>query len=150
MEHPFKQLAAAPCSLESANCRIAVDCTPRSEPQPGAKSGKIGADFAARLVVRLIVAQTGYCEQQILAAGRGNAGISRSRQIAMYLMHTSLSLPYGQIARVFSRDRTTVSHACRQIEDQRDDLALNAMLCELEGILELIRPLAQSSMRHGA
>lgn len=96
--------------------------------------------------MRLIVSQTGLTEQNILAPNRGNAEVSQGRQIAMYLMHTSLSLSYSEIAEAFSRDRTTVSHACRQIEDQRDDCDLNAMLCELEGILELLRPLAAASL----
>ena len=43
------------------------------------------------------------------------------RQIAMYLSHVVLSVPYRTIGVAFARDRTTVVHACSVIEDRRDD-----------------------------
>ena len=43
------------------------------------------------------------------------------RQIAMYLSHVVLSVPYQTIAVAFGRDRTTVMHACSVVEDRRDD-----------------------------
>ena len=100
------------------------------------------ARLAARLVSRLVGTKTGTPESRILANDRGRSDEARSRQITMYLLHTSLSLSFTEIADALHRDRTTVSHACRLIEDGRDNGALNAMLCELEGILELIGPLA--------
>lgn len=100
------------------------------------------ARLAARLVARLVGTKTGTPEKRILATDRGRSDEARSRQITMYLLHTSLSLTYSEIACALGRDRTTVSHACRLVEDGRDNGALNAMLCELEGILELIGPLA--------
>lgn len=44
-----------------------------------------------------------------------------SRQLAMYLVHTMLGRTYLETARLFDRDRTTVSHACARIEDRRED-----------------------------
>lgn len=43
------------------------------------------------------------------------------RQVAMYLSHVVLSVPYRSIAIAFGRDRTTVVHACSVTEDRRDD-----------------------------
>lgn len=43
------------------------------------------------------------------------------RQIAMYLSHVVLSVPYQTIGRSFGRDRSTVVHACAVVEDRRDD-----------------------------
>lgn len=43
------------------------------------------------------------------------------RQIAMYLCHVVLSVPYQTIGRSFGRDRSTVVHACAVVEDRRDD-----------------------------
>jgi chromosomal replication initiation ATPase DnaA len=54
-------------------------------------------------------------------AGRTTLGVSRVRQIAMYVAHTVLGLSMSEVGRGFGRDRTTVLHACHLIEDLRDD-----------------------------
>lgn len=133
--------AAGTVSANHAKCGVSV-LPGRQSPSGVRKPLRISAPLAARLVARLIAAKTGLTEAQIFARTRGTLEVARARQVAMYLMHTSLSLPYVEVAQALERDRTTVSHACKQIEDQRDDGALNAMLCEMEGILELIGPLA--------
>ena len=48
-------------------------------------------------------------------------GSCHARQIAMYIAHVVLSMPFGVIASAFDRDRTTVAHACRVVEERRDD-----------------------------
>lgn len=59
---------------------------------------------------------------QILANKRSKDTV-RPRQMAMYLVRklTNYSLP--EIGKVFSRDHTTVMHACNKIEDERKQLA---------------------------
>lgn len=54
------------------------------------------------------------------------------RQIAMYLSHVVLSVPYGTIAVAFGRDRSTVAHSCAVVEDRRDDKAYDRFVerCE--------------------
>lgn len=127
-------------NLSPSNTRTDRSCSEVVEEVP--LPHPANARLAARLVARLVGTKTGTPEARILANDRGKSGEARSRQITMYLLHTSLSLSYTEIAEALFRDRTTVSHACRLIEDGRDNGALNAMLCELEGILELIGPLA--------
>jgi chromosomal replication initiation ATPase DnaA len=39
----------------------------------------------------------------------------------MYLLYAGLGLSLARVARAFGRDRSTAAHACRQIEDLRDD-----------------------------
>lgn len=53
--------------------------------------------------------------------GRSSLGVSRVRQIAMYVTHVSLGLSMRDVGQGFGRDRTTVLHACHQIEDMRDE-----------------------------
>lgn len=106
-------------------------------PDPSAR-----AEFAARLVVRLVANSFDIDEAVLFGGGRGASEISRARQIAIYLLHTSLSIPYGVLARLFRRDRTTVAHACRTIEDLRDNPAKDNAISKLEGILELLAQLA--------
>jgi hypothetical protein len=50
----------------------------------------------------------------------------------MYLLHVDYALSCETIGRMFGRDRTTVSHACRVIEDSRDDIWLDCRLAALE------------------
>lgn len=56
----------------------------------------------------------------LLSIGRGNAFICRYRQIAMYLMHVTCGFPAVLVGEMFSRDRSTVSHASFIIENARD------------------------------
>jgi Bacterial dnaA protein helix-turn-helix len=59
--------------------------------------------------------------KEIRKAGRTNLGISRVRQVAMYVAHVVLKLNMTDIGRAFGRDRTTVLYACHLVEDLRDD-----------------------------
>lgn len=99
------------------------------------------AALAARFVVRLVGLLEGIGEDELLSPTRGQESTARLRQIAMYLLHTSLCVPYGEVARVFGRDRTTVSHACRLVEDLRDDPACDTMVENLEKLLSMVGPL---------
>ena len=63
---------------------------------------------------------------------RGSPRAAFARQVAMYLAHIGFALSFGAISRVFDRDRTTVSHACRVVEDGRDELRLDLRLETLE------------------
>lgn len=93
------------------------------------------AVLAGRFVIAPVSWATGVSEAAIMAPNRGTGDTARARQVAMYLLHTSLSASYGEVARAFSRDRTTVSHACRLIEDMRDDPRHDALLSRLEAVL---------------
>lgn len=67
---------------------------------------------------------------------RKQADIAFARQIAMYIAHVRLGLNLGEVGRVFQRDRTTVGHACRLIEDRRDDEELDFLINCLERAVE--------------
>lgn len=73
----------------------------------------------------------------IAAATRGSSRASLARGVAMYLAAVSLELGQDQIARAFGRDRSSVSHAIRRIEDHRDDRDFDAILFDLEVRLAL-------------
>ena len=68
----------------------------------------------------------------LFAPTRGPPRVAFARQVAMYLAHTGFALSFEQVSRVFGRDRTTVSHACRIVEDCRDDVWLDWRLAALE------------------
>lgn len=64
-----------------------------------------------------------------LAGGRRAVLI---RQVAMYLMHVGCGVPMERVGDAFGRDRSTVGHACRAIEDRRDDAGFDRLLDCLE------------------
>jgi hypothetical protein len=68
----------------------------------------------------------------LFAPTRGSARAAFARQVAMYLAHTGFALSFEAIARAFGRDRTTVSHACHVVEDDREDVRLDWRLAALE------------------
>ncbi|MEL7028267.1 MAG: helix-turn-helix domain-containing protein [Pseudomonadota bacterium] len=74
-------------------------------------------------------------EEEMAAPTRSKAPIAFARQVAMYLCNVAMGLSLSQIAAAFSRDRTTVSHACHLIEDRRDEPDLDTRLAALEVIL---------------
>lgn len=51
---------------------------------------------------------------------RGDNRLALARQTAMYLAHVVGQLTLNEVATLFRRDRSTVSHACMNIEDRRD------------------------------
>ena len=110
---------------------------------PVAGDGQDRAVVAGRLAAGLVSLATGVNSVDILGRMRGTGQAARAWQLAMYLLLTALSLSYAEVARVFARDRSTVAHACRQVEDLRDDRRHDRMLNELECVLSLLYPLLQ-------
>ena len=72
------------------------------------------------------------------AGTRGRARAAFARQVAMYLAHVACGFTLTEVGEVFSRDRTTVAHACSRVEDLRDDAAFDRSLDLLEGVLRAL------------
>ncbi|MCB1504668.1 MAG: chromosomal replication initiator DnaA [Hyphomicrobiaceae bacterium] len=90
-----------------------------------------------REVIEQTVAQVfGVEDQDLRRATRGQARVARARQVAMYLAHVACGMSLTAVGRTFSRDRTTVSHACGVIEDGRDDPVFDRVLELLENVVQ--------------
>jgi chromosomal replication initiation ATPase DnaA len=74
--------------------------------------------------------------QLITHRSRCRAQASQARHLAMYLSYVVLGRTLTEIGEEFGRDRTTVSYACAQIEDLRDDPSFDAEVTRLEHWLE--------------
>ncbi len=85
----------------------------------------------AVLITHLVAYATGVAAQDIAASGRRAQPACEARALAMYLCHTELGWPLSRVGAAFGRDRTTVGHACRRVEDRRDDPAYDARVAEL-------------------
>ena len=66
---------------------------------------------------------------------RGRAKVALARQVAMYLSHVVLRMTLGDAGRLYSRDRTTAAHACRLVEDLRDEQRFDTLLSILEDMV---------------
>ncbi len=69
---------------------------------------------------------------ELVAPSRGSPRAALARQVAMYLCHIGFSLSFEAVGRLFARDRTTVAHACRVVEDRRDDRWFDRRVAMLE------------------
>lgn len=107
-------------------------------------SGDIAADDLSeysqknelcKLIVTIIADQFDIPVDQMMCKTRACAKAARARQIAIYLAHTVFSIAYGHAADFFNRDRTTISHACKMIEDQRDDIEFDLKIEKMEAQL---------------
>jgi chromosomal replication initiation ATPase DnaA len=78
--------------------------TTRAAAQAGATPPRIDAGTIAEVVSASLKVEL----SEILSARRCRKGVSRARQISMYLAHTVYEIPMRRIARVYGRDRTTV------------------------------------------
>ena len=86
-------------------------------------------------VTHLVSLATGVSAVDITAPRRASQSAVRARQLAIYLTHITFHWPLARVAFAFGRDRTTCGHACRRIEDMREDAAFDRRLSELEACL---------------
>lgn len=88
-----------------------------------------------RLVAELFAAA---CERDLPEGAARRRPRCHMRQIAMYLSHVVLSVPYQSVATAFGRDRTTVMHACSVVEDRRDDAAYDRFVEQCERCIKAV------------
>ncbi len=86
-------------------------------------------------VTHLVSLATGVPAAEIAAPRRASHTAVRARQLAIYLTHITFHWSLARVAFAFGRDRTTCGHACRKIEDLRENEAFDRRLAELEACL---------------
>jgi len=91
-----------------------------------------GGDVDIGALVSVIAAGFSIDPYAIVAPSRDRAPIALTRQAAMYVAHVALGLSLTQVGAKFGRDRTTAAHACRLVEDMRDDADFDFALEHLE------------------
>lgn len=95
-------------------------------PDPGAL---LSAAERQSLRFRCMIVRQVVAELLAFAGDGGGAGRDRRRslqhirQIAMYVSHVVLQIPMQHVAIAFGADRSTVSHACRTVEERRENRA---------------------------
>ncbi len=103
----------------------------------GNRRSRANLEPASRSLGALVGAALSVAPDALSDRGRGPARLAFARQIAMYLAHTQLGLSFTAAGQLFGRDRTTARHACRQVEDRREDPRVDSMLDCLERAIGL-------------
>jgi chromosomal replication initiation ATPase DnaA len=103
-----------------------------------ARNVPVSPQIACALAARLAASLAGVSASEIVSERRCSRRVSSARQIGMYLAHTSIGLTLTKVAAYFGRDRTTAAHACRLIEDRRDDISFDREMTELEDLLKIV------------
>ena len=103
-----------------------------------ARHTSIPSAVACALAARLAASASGIPAAEVVSTRRSSRRVSAARHIGMYLAHTVAGLSLTVVAEYFGRDRTTAAHACRLIEDRRDDRKFDEELIELENLLRAI------------
>jgi chromosomal replication initiation ATPase DnaA len=83
-------------------------------------------DFAA------LVARAFHLPSADLLARTRRADVALARQVAIYVAHVGLAETLTAAGRRFGRDRTTAAHACRRVEDRRDDPHFDGLVAAIE------------------
>ena len=91
---------------------------------------------ALPLIEGCVRAACGIRDELLIGPARGRADLALARQVAMYLCHVVTGMTLTEIGRRFGRDRTTAAHACRLIEDRRDDSDFDCRITMLEDAVQ--------------
>ncbi|KQT54265.1 hypothetical protein ASG43_01175 [Aureimonas sp. Leaf454] len=70
--------------------------------------------------------------EEIARPNRARSDACQARHIAIYLAHVVFQVPLTEIGLGFGRDRTSVAHAIRRVEDDRDGAAFDALVGRME------------------
>ncbi len=98
-----------------------------------------GVDPTLRKVMEETVASVFDVEiEHMRLPSRGPARVATARQVAMYLAHVVCGLSLTEAGVLFERDRTTVAHACRVVEDRREDQDFDRAIGLLEDIAKVL------------
>jgi chromosomal replication initiation ATPase DnaA len=96
----------------------------------------------------LVALVFGVSPQELVSASRSQARVAFARQVAMYLTHVVFGISLARVGAAFGRDRTTASHACRVIEQARENEDIDEVLDRVAAALRaLARPPAARSRR---
>ncbi len=99
--------------------------------------GRQRPESPSRFVGDIVAAAFHAGEAELRGRNRGEANIALARQVAVYLLHTRFGMSYASAGACFARDRTTAAHACRKIEERREDARFDTLIDCLERALAM-------------
>ena len=91
-------------------------------------------DPEALRLVQLVAVWRSVPVDNLVHNSRCSGETALSRQLAMYLIHVIVGRSYDEVSVLFRRHRSTVAHACKHIEDLRDDRAFDEQIGAIESL----------------
>lgn len=117
---------------------------------PAALSPMPDLEAATRTFVESTVAMVFNVSPEALRAPtRSQAEVAFARQVAMYVLHVVFGWSLTAAGEAFGRDRTTAGHACRMVEDRRDDPTFDRVLVALERAVSSCESAARAQWGEG-
>lgn len=106
------------------------------EPKPLCHPRRMVDRRTVRQMIEVTVAAAADLPVEELAAKtRRTAPVAFARQISMYCAHVTFGWSLTEAGAVFGRDRTTAAHACRVVEDRRDEPQVDKLVQTVEDVL---------------
>ncbi len=95
----------------------------------------VDRDATRRFIEATVAAALSLPVDELGARTRRQAPVAFARQVSMYCAHVVLGMSLTETGQLFGRDRTTAAHACRVVEDRRDDARLDHLIDLIEGVI---------------
>lgn len=95
-------------------------------------SSTLPVDAVCRIAQELTTEMVMLVGGRLLARRDRRRMLCHVRQIAMYVCHVGLQISHDDIAGAFGRNRSTVGHACKTVEQRREDAAFDDFVSALE------------------
>lgn len=111
----------------------------RPVPPPVESRAAVLAPPGLAVTLALAAWAEGVAPERLVQPTRGGADAVEARHLAIYLAHVTLGLDLNRLSRAFRRDRASLRHALRRVEDLRDDPIFDRRLSGLETVLAPLR-----------
>ena len=117
------------------------DRTPRANDRTvgGVQPARHDSEPQDRPSLEAVVARAFHLPAADLLAPTRRADIALARQVAIYVAHVGLAETLTAAGRRFGRDRSTAAHACRRVEDRRDDPGFDGLVAGIEAAVAASR-----------
>ena len=96
-------------------------------------------DLTEQNSLEAVVARAFHLPAADLSAPTRRADVALARQVAIYVAHVGLAETLTAAGRRFGRDRSTAAHACRRVEDRRDDPGFDGLVAAIEAAVAVAR-----------
>lgn len=107
------------------------------------------SDAHVAAVLTELVAGACGLERSALTGRQRDPQAGRGRQVLFYLAHIGLGWSLDRVGRAFDRRRSTISYACRQVEDWRERQEVDRSLDALEDVAQRVAALGRADLGSG-
>ena len=118
--------------MTAADLQDPPPCSCRTQTEADSWSQSVSDPRQARCICVAVALVVGAAFEvpvfRLFSPSRGAGEVAFARHVAMYIAHVELGLPMQRVGEGFGRNRTTVAHACRRIEESRDSWQLDRLI----------------------